>query len=75
MWGSSSTTKILSSEPYEALPKPMLVKLTLNDKTYAGMNGLAVATKNTFGYIWYLTLVNEKLLWFRDTEIEKVEQS
>jgi len=67
-----------SSHPYETLSQPMLV--VINDNAGAGgvsegMRGMAVAKKISFGELWYLVLINEKLLWFRYNEFTEFKNA
>jgi hypothetical protein len=42
---------------------------------YYGTRGMAVAKKISFGDLWYLVLINEKLLWFRHNEFTEFKNA
>jgi hypothetical protein len=72
-----------SSHQYETLSQPMLVVIkgkqidtdTFSPHPYDGTRGMAVAKKISFGELWYLVLINEKLLWFRNNEFTELKNA
>lgn len=62
--------------PYTLMEQPMLVEIDYAISHISGltrkMRGLAVAKKVSFQEPWFLVLVNEKLIWFRNNELREI---